>query len=305
MDDNKVGNYRMYYVFAAFLKTFSSLFDNVKTLKAKIAQFTAEWQALLALVPDESVAAQDTKPITISKNQLFVQLRKKLKNMGKIAKGMALESNNSELQAAFSFKAKDLDGAEPQLIAIAKKLLEHFQKNATALLDYGLTADDITDLEKLIPLAEKNIGKPKTLKIQISTTNNKVNAAYDKVDALVKSIKNQLEGIYGEGMKAANPELIEKLTKSVKVDIVKHYTGIRFLFIDAETKEPIPKVAVDIPALKKKGLGGLNGKAEIIEMKTTESVATYTHKDYETKTANVKAVKGKIIDVVVELEKKK
>lgn len=304
MDNTYVGKYRMYAVFAKFLAFFATIFGDVKTLVAKIAVFDAAWTALKDIVPDESVAAKDTKPITITKNKLLELMRKKLMNMGKLGKLLAKDKNDEDLAAAFSFKVEDLRVSEPEFIALAKKLLGHFKKNSAALLTYGLASEDISDLEKWIPIAEQNIGKPRSLKVLTSVTNSKVDQAFEKVDAAVEDLQTQISGIYGEGMKSANPEIIDALAKASKVLVVAHTTGIHFLFVNAATKEPIPNVKVDIPILKKKGEADLDGKAKVEEVKTTQAIATCTHPEYETKNVTVKAKRGKIIEVVVELVKK-
>ena len=307
MDNVKVAKYRMYFVFSLFLTFYKTLFGGFKKLGKAIDTFRAVWKVLIDLVPDESAIDRNTKPITISKNQLFDNLTNSIWAMTKLALIWANEKKDPDLIALFSIKYTDLTVSEPTFIALAKAISKALTANAAALIadDSGIEDVQISDLAKEIPIAEALIGKPAAMLVQSSITTTNVDKAFSDVDAKIEIIKDLILGKYGPGTPNANPEVIKAMKKSVKLNIDKKYTGIKFMLIDAITGLPIKDVLVDIPDLNKKVTSDVEGVAPIKSMQTKKALATFSHPNYDPLSQLIQAEKGKTIEITIKLTPKK
>jgi hypothetical protein len=192
MNINQEDKFSMYYV----VKNTCEKYQTTWTTNAVFAATYNLWVAKIPLIEtNRDAQTLETTGITTDKTAKRATMTDKALFIENRLQSYANVTGNPELLESVQYSASDLKKArDTDVVGICNTILAKANANAAAIVNYGVTAAMITDLQAAITAYVATLAKPKAAKSQTKTaTENLVGLFRDADDILNKRLDLDIE----------------------------------------------------------------------------------------------------------------
>lgn len=202
MDNKQKNKFEMYQQVQNLLDDYTTLWNAIPiqvNLKNELDDYIQSVRQMTEVKSDLGTA------LGRSKNGLKKAVSEKAGNLAAIINAYAAINGDDELQDKTSITMSDYyKTRNAELPALVSNLIEIVKTNLKHLKDYGVTADQIKDLESSLDDFEEVNGRPRLRQVKLSQTVSQLEELfkecdrllYDKIDMLAKRYRSSDPGFY-------------------------------------------------------------------------------------------------------------
>jgi hypothetical protein len=193
------------------------------------------------IVKIQNLSEQQTasrKGITINKSNLRSMLIMTGKDIAAKTEAFAVNTDNTELAAEIHFPISELNKVSSVVFRdICQLICDRATANAAALINYGVTAADISDFQTRIDAFNVSIPKPKLGNAEKKQLTKQLSDLFSENDTHLVSMDKLIEIV-----RYSQPDFYELYKNCRKLNNIGHKLVLKLNVIGADDKKPINRV---------------------------------------------------------------
>jgi hypothetical protein len=288
------------------------MWSGFERLKAEIANFVIQKGRLSDYIKQQQ---QDIKGIAKQKSEAFEDLTKLTVSKAQKAYVWAIDSNNAEYIEIFDIQKSDFEKISQDVaFSRIKNVRDSINTNIGTMQGVLLTASDVTALDNAITAYSNTLGTPGLAQ---SIKQDGTKGIEEMIEAVDKSIDIIAHLIVSE-YTISNPDNVKEFLFNRQTDdLPTHHSGLYVMINEiskhtgtesqpqkeASSAVNLQGAVVSIDGTGKTAGSDINGIAEIIKVKPGTYNVTVTLLGYKPQTIKTEIERGRVKELVVEMEK--
>ncbi|MEI6490057.1 MAG: hypothetical protein WCP52_13890 [Bacteroidota bacterium] len=298
MNKNQISKNNMYDKMKVFFVNpdFSPIWSPFAKLDDKITLFGTKKDSLDKYIIQQQLT---TTGITQDKSAELKKAEKLTVKLARKARVWAKSVSNDTLATLFDITKSTLSRlVETESIAKMTEIHTALNANATPLADYNITVLNISDLFAAIKAAKLLLSTPGTAKATTKAGTQAITEYMKEIDDILKDIDDLLIPEYED----TEPDMVKEYRNNRKIDNIGHYlTQLIAHITPLGATTPIQNVIMTIIELNRSNPSDINGIALIEKFRAGTYHIKFTALGYQTHIIIIKTIRGKKVEITVEL----
>ncbi len=265
--------------------------------KEEVSVFYGYLGQIVAIIP---VKGKKGTVITEEKKDLKTTLAEDVNEVCTAVTVYALGTGDKDLLQAVSFRTRDITGAKDgNVVSIITTITDAVTPllSVEAFQKYKITADTLTALTANAQAFSDTRGKAAVVDTDSSIANRDLNNIFTNIRASISRLHLLLNHF-----NKTNPSFVIGFKKSAALDYsnVRH-SGIEGVVINPHTGSPVQGAKITGEGKNKIAVTDKNGAYKLVRLKVTDMKITVSAPGYENQVIDVKILRGKIIELNINL----